>query len=275
MNSEIFSNIQAKFVEKIKQVFGVEKEKKNPVVEEDTKENNTNTSRTDNVSKLNTENNGNDQILSVDTKEQISREPSSYKPLVVVGPSGVGKGTLLEYLTKKFNNTFVRAVSHTTRGKRQNEVDGVHYHFVTKDEFEKKIQQNCFLEFANIHGNMYGTSFQSIKDVESKKQICILEKDFQGAVAIKNANIDANYIFITCDGQIKTLHQRLKGRQTESDEQINNRLKTAEIEFDFLNKNPTFFNYVLSNDDLKKSQTEMTDLLLNWYPCLQGGCDQN
>jgi len=192
----------------------------------------------------------------------------SYKPLVVVGPSGVGKGTLLEYLTKRFNNLFNRAISHTTRNKRQHELDGVHYYFIDKDNFENKIKENHFLEHANIHGNMYGTSFQSIKDVENKKQICILEKDFQGALAIRKANIDANYVFITCNGQIETLRQRLKGRQTENDEQINNRLKTAEIEFDFLNKNLSLFDCVLSNDDLITAQNEFVNILKKWYPCI-------
>lgn len=90
-------------------------------------------------------------------------------PVVVTGPSGVGKGTLIGRLLQQYPNQFGFSVSHTTRGSRPGEVNGVHYHFVSKEEFEKLIGENQFIEHANVHGNYYGTSLGAVEDVSFSK----------------------------------------------------------------------------------------------------------
>ena len=85
--------------------------------------------------------------------------------MVVVGPSGVGKGTLLGKFREKFGEASKVCVSHTTRNIREGEQDGVHYHFVSKEKFEALIKKDAFIEYAKVHTNYYGTSFQSVKDV--------------------------------------------------------------------------------------------------------------
>ena len=188
---------------------------------------------------------------------------------VVCGPSGVGKGTLLKRTKAFLPDTFGVAVSHTTRAPRQGEIEGVHYNFTTKEEFESGIKNGQFVEYARVNDNYYGTSIQAIDDVAKKNLICILEIDVQGAKTIKKSGkLNANYLFITTDGGLETLRKRLVGRNTESDQQIQKRLATAEKEFAFLEANPSFFGRVISNDDLEESVQKMVLQFREWYPWL-------
>lgn len=84
-------------------------------------------------------------------------KPAAYRPLVIVGPSGAGKGTLILKLLEKYPHILGFSVSYTTRPMRKGEKNGVHYHFVTKEEFEIMIVKNAFIEYCNVHGNLYGT----------------------------------------------------------------------------------------------------------------------
>ena len=190
----------------------------------------------------------------------------STNPCVVCGPSGVGKGTLLKKVKEALPNIFGVAVSHTTRKPRPGEVDGVAYNFTTREEFEKGIKNGDFVEYADVNGNYYGTSVKAIEDVQKKNLICILEIDVQGAKIIKDSGkLTANYLFITCNGGLDTLKQRLKGRNTENEEQIKKRLNTAEKELKFLTENDKFFGCVISNDDLEQSATKLTNQFKTWY----------
>ena len=191
-------------------------------------------------------------------------------PCVVCGPSGVGKGTLLKEVKKALPDTFGVAVSHTTRKPRPGEVDGVAYNFTTKEEFEKGIKAGDFVEYADVNGNFYGTSIKAIEDIKKKNLICILEIDVQGAKIIKDAGkLNANYLFVTCGGGLETLKQRLKGRNTETEEQIKKRLNTAEKEFNFLKENDKFFGCVISNDDLQQSTSKLITQFKSWYTSLK------
>jgi len=106
--------------------------------------------------------------------------------------------------------------------------------------------------------------------VAKKRQICLLEIDYQGAKTIKDlSGIDCHYIFITCNGGLETLTNRLKCRNTETEQQIEKRLKTAEKEFDFLDKNPQFFDFILYNDDLDKALTQLSEKFQEWYPWIK------
>ena len=192
------------------------------------------------------------------------------KPCVVCGPSGVGKGTLLKKVREALPSTFGVAVSHTTRKPRPGEVDGVAYNFSTREAFEKGIANGEFVEYADVNGNYYGTSIKAVQDVQKKNLICILEIDVQGAKIIKDSGkLEANYLFITCDGGLQTLKKRLQGRNTESEEQIARRLNTAEKEFKFLEANKGFFGCIISNDDLQKSTHDLTQQFLSWYSWIE------
>lgn len=200
-------------------------------------------------------------------KKEVSAPEINSCPTVVCGPSGVGKGTLLKRVRELLPDTFGVAVSHTTRKPRPGEVDGVAYNFTTREEFEKGIKAGDFVEYADVNGNYYGTSIKGINDVSNKNLICILEIDVQGAKIIKDSSkLDARYLFITCDGGLETLKKRLTGRNTETEEQIQRRLKTAEKEFKFLEENDGFFDTVISNDDLEESAQKLARQFKAWYP---------
>lgn len=95
-------------------------------------------------------------------------------PIVIAGPSGVGKGTLINQLLTKFPETFGFSVSHTTRAPREGERNGVHYNFVTKGEFEEAAEKGDFIEYAKVHLNYYGTSFQAVDKVNKIENLCLL-----------------------------------------------------------------------------------------------------
>eukprot|EP01084_Bolivina_argentea_P188073 323847_1 len=189
----------------------------------------------------------------------------NYKPTVVVGPSGVGKGTLLKVLKNKYRNTFAVAVSHTTRKPRQGEIDGVHYNFVSKNQFENDIRENKFIAYVTIYGNIYGTSRKSVQDVIKNKKICLLEVSYIGAKLIKESTIDANYLFITVKGEHEICRKRIEGRGTENKQQIEKRVQIAKNEFEFFKNNGDFFDAWISNDDLNKSSKQIIELFSKWY----------
>ena len=188
-------------------------------------------------------------------------------PCVICGPSGVGKGTLLNKVKEILPSTFGVAVSHTTRKPRPGDVDGIHYHFTTKEDFERGIANNEFIEYADVHGYYYGTSVAAINNVSKSNLICLLEIDFQGAQAIlAHPQLDAHQLFITCPGGVETLRERLQGRHTETAAQIDRRLKTATSELEFLEQNPDFFERVIVNDDLMTAVHQLTAQFKAWYP---------
>ena len=96
------------------------------------------------------------------------------RPIVISGPSGVGKGTLINMLMKEFPAMFGFSVSHTTRAPREKEENGVHYHFTNRDVMEEEIKSGKFLEFAAVHGNLYGTSIEAVEVVADAGKVYIL-----------------------------------------------------------------------------------------------------
>lgn len=169
-------------------------------------------------------------------------------PVVICGPSGVGKGTLIGKLMKEFPDTFGFCVSHTTRKPRDGEVNGVHYHFSTKDKVAAEISEGKFLEYAEVHGNYYGTSLASVDAVAAKGKICILDIDVQGAEKVKLSSMKARYVFVL-PPSFEDLEARLRGRGTESEESLLKRLKNAHVEMRKADE-PGFFDAVIVNDDL-------------------------
>ncbi|EPS69773.1 hypothetical protein M569_04991 [Genlisea aurea] len=181
------------------------------------------------------------------------------KPVVISGPSGVGKGTLISKLMEEFPSTFGFSVSHTTRAPRNNEQDGVHYHFVERDAMEKDIRDGKFLEFASVHGNLYGTSVEAVEAVTDQGKKCILDIDVQGARSVRRSSLEAVFIFVR-PPSFHELEKRLRSRGTETEEQIQKRLRNAEAELQQGNS-PGLFDHILVNDDLEKCYQRLKEIL--------------
>ncbi|RLM98416.1 guanylate kinase 1-like [Panicum miliaceum] len=136
------------------------------------------------------------------------------KPVVISGPSGVGKGTLIAKLMKDYPSKFGFSVSHTTRSPREKEIDGVHYHFTERSKIEKDISEGKFLEFAHVHGNVYGTSIEAVESVTDEGKRCILDIDVQGARSVRASSLEAIFIFV-CPPSFEELEKRLRARYPE------------------------------------------------------------
>ncbi|MCK5896870.1 MAG: guanylate kinase [Cocleimonas sp.] len=167
---------------------------------------------------------------------------------IISAPSGAGKTSLINALIQQDNNITV-AISHTTRPARTGEKDGQHYHFIELDAFNHKIKQSHFLEYAEVFGNYYGTSHQSIDAQLESNQDVIVEIDWQGAQQVRKLRADAISIFIL-PPSVDALAQRLCGRQQDSAAVIKTRLQQScddmchYNEFDYIVINDTFDNAV-------------------------------
>ena len=166
-----------------------------------------------------------------------------------------------------FPNSFGFSVSHTSRPPRPGEIDGVHYHFSNRDTMAKEIADGLFLEHADVHGKFYGTSFKSVEDVANAGKVCILDIDIQGAQSVKESSLEPHYIFIE-PPSMEVLEKRLRGRGTESEEQVAMRLKQANAEMDY-GSVPGNFEINIVNNDLDVAYDELVGSLRGWYPSLE------
>mmetsp|Transcript_31753 Transcript_31753/g.36099 ORF Transcript_31753/g.36099 Transcript_31753/m.36099 type:complete len:302 (-) Transcript_31753:414-1319(-) len=191
------------------------------------------------------------------------QNPVLNKPLVFAGPSGVGKGTILGMLMKEYPDTFCTSISYTTRKQRPTEKNGVHYHFITKETFKKMVEQDKFLEFAEVHDNMYGTAKEEIQRITDLGKICVLEIDIQGAMNVYNSRIDANYIFLD-PPSMDVLEDRLRSRGTDNEASIKLRCKNAADEITASRK-CGLFPYRIVNQDIDATYNALLELLRNHY----------
>ncbi len=175
--------------------------------------------------------------------------------VVVSGPSGCGKGTVLGRLLKEDSNIYY-SVSATTRAPRPGEVDGVNYYFLTKEQFEEKIRNNGMLEYACYVGNYYGTPSQAVEAQRAAGHDVILEIEVQGAMQVKEKCPDAVLVFIM-PPSMGELRRRLTDRQTESEEVVNSRMKTAEEEM----KAVPHYDYVVINDEVESAAERIRAIL--------------
>ncbi|KAF8159726.1 guanylate kinase/L-type calcium channel beta subunit [Crassisporium funariophilum] len=176
---------------------------------------------------------------------------SPLRPLVLSGPSGVGKSTLLQRLFAEFPDKFGFSVSHTTRNPRPGEVDGKQYHFVPFQRFRELIQQGAFIEHAEFSGNLYGTSFETVRHVEQQGRRCILDIEAQGVRQFKNTKLNPVYLFIS-PPSMSALRARLQQRGTETDASVQKRLATALSEISYAQE-PNVHDLVIINDDLDRA----------------------
>lgn len=176
--------------------------------------------------------------------------------IVISGPSGAGKGTIIKEVVNDLSNLEL-STSYTSRSPRGQEENGKEYFFVSKEKFEKMIQDNEFLEYAEYSSNYYGTSKTLVNSLLDQGKDVILEIEVQGALQIKNMIEDSIFIFIV-PPTMQELRRRLVNRQTDSKEQIFNRFKTAYKEINEYAK----YNYVVANDNLLDAVEKVKAIIL-------------
>jgi guanylate kinase len=160
--------------------------------------------------------------------------------IVVTAPSGAGKTTIVKELMNRINDLKF-SVSATTRHKRNGEIDGKDYYFISKDEFEQKVKQGEFVEYEEVHGNYYGTLKKEIEKFINLGKDVIFDVDVKGALSIKKTFSEALTFFIYAPEDV--IISRLKNRKTESEQQIKKRIERMKYELNLKDK----FDYGISN----------------------------
>lgn len=185
--------------------------------------------------------------------------PPDSRCIVISGPSGVGKGTLIEKLIDAHPDTFALSISHTTRQPRTGEREGRNYFYISTTEFSTLISQGSFVEHAYFSGNHYGTSKQTIADQMAKGLVVVLDIEMDGVRQIQeNHTIDARYIFVQ-PPSLGALEARLRSRGTENEEQVRRRLAQARAEMEFAEQG--VHDKIIVNDDLERAYQELEEFV--------------
>lgn len=174
---------------------------------------------------------------------------------ILSAPAGTGKTTLVRMLTKDLPKV-KQSISFTTRKARAQEKDGVHYHFISKEEFEEQIKANKFLEHVKLYGDLYGTSLEWVEAERNKGHHVILVIDTQGALQLKGKT-DAIFIFIE-PPSLDVLRKRLEARRTESKEKLNERLAWSKHELEAIKE----YDYSVVNDDLLTAYKALVSIIV-------------
>jgi guanylate kinase len=175
--------------------------------------------------------------------------------LVITAPSGSGKTTIYKKLLNRRSDLRF-CVSHTSRPPRGDEKEGVDYHFISTEEFQRKIESRDFVEWARVHGELYGTDRQSLKACRQAGRVCILDVDVQGAGAIRSAVPDAVAVFIR-PPSLEELRRRLLSRGTETEESVRLRLENANKELEM----GKAFDYIVVNDEVERAASEIETIV--------------
>ncbi len=170
--------------------------------------------------------------------------------LIISGPSGSGKSSIISDFLKE-NRDFQLSISHTTRAKREGEIDGLNYYYVTKREFEKMIDKGEFLEWAEIYGNYYGTSKKEIDRILKTEKNVLLEINVDGVISAKNIFEDEIVSVFIIPESLDELIKRLKDRNTESEEDLLKRVAEVSREISYIN----IYDYVILNKAGKRNNS--------------------
>lgn len=176
--------------------------------------------------------------------------------VVISGPSGAGKSTLCRRLFET-HPEFSLSVSTTTRPPREGEVDGQHYHFVSRGEFVRQRDAGEFVEWAEVHDNFYGTSRRVIDDALAEGRSLVFDIDYQGAESMRSAYPDSVQIMLL-PPNLEVLEERLRGRGTDAEDVVSRRLENAKGEIEACPD----FDFVIVNDDLDTAWDELRAVLI-------------
>lgn len=177
------------------------------------------------------------------------------RTFIITGPSGVGKGTIIQELFARQPNLYF-SVSATTRGPRPGEENGVHYHFISREQFEQWIQEDAFLEHAEYVGNCYGTPKKYVDEAMDRGEDAILDIEVQGAEQVYRKRPDTVRIFIAPPSW-EELEHRLTGRGTESADKVRSRLARAKEEFRFA----ADYDYIVINNTVDEAVEEIRAII--------------
>ena len=177
---------------------------------------------------------------------------------VFSGPSGVGKGTLKAKLFEEFADQIAYSVSATTRGPREGEVDGKDYFFISRQEFERRVKNNEFLEHAEFAGNCYGTPRAYVEKLLDSGMNVVLEIDVQGALQVMKSMPECVSVFIL-PPSFEELEHRLRGRGTETEEKVRERLETAKRELPYA---PQYDYQIVNGGDIVAAYQSLRDVFL-------------
>lgn len=175
--------------------------------------------------------------------------------IVISGPSGVGKGTVCEELMR-IRPDLTLSISATTREKRDYEVSGENYYFYTKEEFNQLIDEGKLLEYAQVHGNYYGTPKAFVEEQVASGHNVILEIDVQGAMQVKQ-NVDSGVFIFLLPPKVNDLESRIRHRNTESEEEMRLRLKNAEEEISMLHD----YDYAVVNNVVEECAETISKII--------------
>jgi len=194
-------------------------------------------------------------VKELETSRTVSQTASRGTLFVVSSPSGGGKGTIIHHVLDVVENLRY-SVSYTTRAPRPGEVDGREYFFVKRDTFEEMVAAGEFLEWACVHGNLYGTAKNQIIEDTAAGADLILEVDVQGAASVRQLLMDSVSIFIL-PPSYEVLRQRLIARGTDSPEELELRLRNAPEEL----KQYSAFDYVIINDEIDRAVGQLASII--------------
>ena len=176
---------------------------------------------------------------------------------VFSAPSGAGKSTIIDSLKRRMD-AIGYSISHTSRKPRTDEKDGVHYYFVDRDRFNRMIGDGEFVEWAEVYGNFYGTSFRTLEEQTSQGLDVLLDLDHQGAGNIKKHYKNSVLIYIM-PPSADILEQRLRGRGSDEEEVMERRLQEAVNDM----KNCVWYDYIIINDDLENAKQEARAIIIS------------
>ena len=185
-----------------------------------------------------------------------------YKPLIIVGPSGVGKNTLKSAILKKYGGLFEAKISYTTRHVKGIEKKKEAYYFISREEFTKRVEKGEFVEWCEINGELYGTTYAELERIKSKGKIPLIEVDVKGAIKINERAIEGNFVFIY-PPSFEELRRRI-GSRIETEEQFKSRIQNALKEIELANNSVLFTNRLV-NDSLELAVDQVYTLMEALY----------
>lgn len=192
----------------------------------------------------------------------LSEKITDLPPIIVLsGASGAGKTTVLEKVLSKNAFPLRSAIGVTTRSPRPGEIDGKNYHFWTKEKFENAVKKDEFIEHAEVHGNFYGTLKSEVDSYRKKGTGVVLVIDVQGGEHVKKLYPESVGIFVK-PSKFETIEQRLRGRGTETEANIQKRLNNAKSEL----AHEKDYDHTLINDDLDTATNDLSTLIQSYYP---------